>query len=447
VSRGKVASKRLSIFSAVLLVLAALVAWAVLLAPVAALAQTISNPSGFNASTSVQQRARRILDNTRRAPGDLLAVMGTPPTRSSAAFANSTISSRAPGDAMFKPDNTTVFDPISQAFANESGSYVVRGPTQNPPARTGAYGSGVQFCTDAQTVDFEMQRGAAFAKYMIYVTDLTTGVRARITADDIPPGANDYGWQWDKLAFAAKGPRKFEVYTVGANTYRGSNIEASASIWKCTRDEPRLGIVGDSWVMGTISGGDANKIVKTSYPDWLANSLGLNNFIRLAMNGTGYLNSNGEGNNHLQRIQNGDADVSRVGELDLIVAYTGVNDSTNRNAAFTDALVAANVQAFVTLLMQKQPKAIIVIAGPQWSTGFPSTQARYDAFKAAVTAAAAGDPRVIYLDNSPSGENWINANNIGTLLGPDALHPGDGKMIARIAADSLIRRLTTLAGQ
>lgn len=402
-----------------------------------------------------QRTAQRILAQARRPMTDLLAVMASPPTRTQGALNQASSFGQGANAATYRPDGSLtanaaapkVFDMVSHQIIFASNAWRVSGKTQVPPNRVGVFAYGFRFLTDAAAFDLEMSRNSAI-QYQVYVTDIATGVRARVQANDVVTTANDSGWQYDKWDFGSKAIRLIEVYLRGNGQCRGMNVESGASVWKPAADEPRIGFVGDSWMDGTTSPANTSNPLKNQYPDWLAHYLGCNNLVRLAAAGTGWLNSNGQ-SNHLQRGQAGDYDVSVCGPLDLVWAYTGVNDHPNRNASFTDAAVAANVKATVQLLMDRQPGAIIAVPGPQWARGTGGTtytfpQERYDATKAAVLEAAAGDPRVLYLDNSPAGENWVSAANIGSLLGPDEIHPYDGRTLARIGADSLLSKLRAL---
>lgn len=390
-------------------------------------------------------RAQAIIDQAAQPLTELMIVMTSPPTRTEGALnAASTVNGNAIRAATYMADDA-IFDFVSQPIYFDAGAnqYRVGGKTQNPPAMVGTYGYGVRFLTNARYVELDILRRSA-NRHIIYVTDTATGVRQRAAANDYLTTANDFGRQYERFDFGSQYDKLVEVYFSANNSFWGLNIEAGATIAKPARTEPRIGVVGDSWMDAVASPSNTTTPLKNTYPDWFAWYLGCTNFLRMAHAGTGWLNSNGQANNHLQRGQNGDFDAQYVGDLDLVWCYTGVNDHPNRNAAFTDVAVAANVQATVELLMVKQPNAIIAVPGPQWATGYPSDQARYDAIRDAVLAAGAGDPRVMYIDNSPAGENWINATNIATLLGPDALHPGDGRDIANIGAASLLARLAAL---
>jgi hypothetical protein len=75
-------------------------------------------------------------------------------------------------------------------------------------------------------------------------------------------------------------------------------------------------------------------------------------------------------------------------------------------------------------LRAAQPNAIIVSAGPQTSNTSTPTQARFDAYRAAFLSVA--DANMIWLDNSPSGENWMFGNASGginqAIIGTDNTH-------------------------
>jgi hypothetical protein len=387
---------------------------------------------GFaSASLSATAIARdRVLRGAARPIAPLNAVMSSPPTvTQGTTSANSTIITGA------NVSGTGARYPILSTDTSSKVFEAVGGLLQNNRIRNtyqgGAYSvqhvAGIRFATYASLFDISL--GSSGATVMVYVTDALTGVRARIAADDITLSTQP---QYFKVDFGSRALRIIEVYFAGF--IYGINVPTTDSIWiDPAVDQPRIAAVMDSYGVPTFSLATGESAptnpLRLGYPDYLFGFLGCNNPHISAYSGTGVIANNGTpGLSFTDRVNGGgigtgDMDVAKIGPVDLIYTYNSVNDGGE-----TDGALATATTAFVQRLMVAQPNALIVVAGFQSTKTFTPAQTRYDSQKAAVLAAAAGDPRVVFLDNGPSSENWMfgdAANGINTVIvGSDNTHLG-----------------------
>ncbi|MEO7691302.1 MAG: hypothetical protein ABIS51_18605 [Sphingomonas sp.] len=378
--------------------------------------------------------ARRILDAAARGISPIANVMAAPPTITQAASdgANSTIiagSTIALGGGRFNAENplhaTLIGGPISAGR--------MQTVTFSGSSRKQGHSNGVAVQTYSTVIDFCLRANGG--RVIFYVTDCATGVRARVQATtDIAAtysAANYY-----KLDFGGTPTlRIIEAYTFGSGNYFGINVPLTHSVWPAVINQPRLAAIWDSYGEGSMN--NATNSLKLATLDYWAAGLGCNNVFANALGSTGVMaDAAGTAVNYLGRLNNGDFDVSRVGNFDLILVGGTINDNNPANNGIAspagDATFQAAYTAFIRAFMLKQPNAIFVGTGPELPSSGPPPQTRFDVTRAGFLAAAGGDPRMIYRDNSATGENWmfgntasgINSIILGTGSG-DNIHPLD----------------------
>jgi hypothetical protein len=325
--------------------------------------------------------------------------------------------------AAFTPMNAT----IAVKGTNGYGLRTMTGNVATAARRAGA-GGGWATRTSAPSIDFVCQAGGA--KLAVYATDVLTGVRARVSPNDIV--GNGTFNQYFTIAFGSARDRIIEVYNGpsgndaqgvyrGATDFRGVNCTTGYTLQAPPLDliPARVLLLGDSHADHAGSG-NTNEL-KLAYPDFLAERLGTPFIWTSAANGTGFLNPVGTSGTYRQRVEDGDLSPSVVGQMDLTIFAGTTNDDLSLNAAFTDAAIQAEVQWCVEQALAQQPTSLVVVVGPHVSNTIGATQSRYDAMKAGVLAANGGQ-RALFIDNSPSGSPIITPANKATVIGPDGTH-------------------------
>jgi hypothetical protein len=165
------------------------------------------------------------------------------------------------------------------------------------------------------------------------------------------------------------------------------------------------GYLWDSWGDHVTNAVSANG-TRLTVPDYCAARLGAANYFPASIGGTGFLATNvGTALKYRDRVGMGDIDAARIGVLDLVVMPTSTNDVATA-AGFTSAQVRAEIPLAIAALRAAQPNAIIAVSGPQYTTAQAAVQDWYDQTKGGV--ADSGDANAVYVDNSPSGGNWLN---------------------------------------
>lgn len=396
------------------------------------------------ALSSPAAKASKILRAAAKGITPIAQVMASPPTITQAASdgANSTIiasSTIAAGGGAYNAENalhTTI-----------TGGPIVGGRIQtvtNGASRVAGHSNCVTFGTYSSVVDICIRANGS--RLMFYVTDVLTGVRARVAATDIVAtfsAANYY-----KLDFGSRALRIIEVYAGNVSNIYGINVPTTDSVWAVSVNQPRILIIGDSYPEGSMN--DTTISSKLAYADFLAAGLGANNPVCNALGSTG-VNANGATKTSFQgRLNAGDIDVSRIGSFDLVVLHNSINDASIPNGGTAnDETFQAGLTSFVSALMTKQPDAIIVGYGPEDPPSGASTQARFDATKAGFLAAAGADSRMLYLDNSLAGEKWMFPGINTVIIGADNIHLGGvagTSYLGQRAANSIIAALRTRFG-
>jgi len=393
--------------------------------------------------------ATRLLASASRTFSPIDGVMGTLPTISQGAdFAASLVNPTMTisyGSGMYQANDLAVIESVSgKIVLGPSGNqYQGQGMTGNRStlAKRGQSGQGLRFMTSAVDMDFCMNLSAA--NFVIYVTDVATGVRARASDGDITFGSSN--WRYVRLTFATRASRIIEVYTTNLGAFRGINCEAGYTITKAPAStEAKITILGDSWANGQLSGG--TKSVKLNWATYFAERFGVLNPNQSANGGTGLLNPGGTNGTYRERVLAGDIDVAFIGEQDLIAIETSVNDT---NFTAVDADCQTEMQLLTAEVMARQPNAVIIAWGPQTTLGTTTPQSRHDAIKAGFLAAAGSNKRCIWIDSSPAGQGWFaNATERAAWIGTDNTHPNDlGKIgYGRRAGNASVAAVQAIVG-
>lgn len=364
-------------------------------------------------------KARKLLTAAQRPLSDLSAVMASPPTITDPTDgANSTLRpAQGPNGPFYSSSNAQRVTIIGGVL--NVGTGAIQTVTSFGVSRVAGHASGFAFFTDAQTCDFSLANSGA--PWIAYVTD-PDGVRRRIAASDraLIASANANYYKID-FGSTAAGGRLVEVYTT-ARVF-GVNAPAGYSIWAAPLpQQPKIAVIGDSFVEGLMN--DTTVSLKLAMADWIAAAFGVNNPLCLGLGGTGVLaTSGGTKTTFKQRIDAGDLDVSRVGEMDLVFWLGSVNDHNvsagGQAIPAGDAAVLTAQQAGVAAAMIAQPNAIFVGVGGQFNSGSGAPASRTAAYKAGFQAAANSDPRLLWLDNTL----YDSAADTG-VIGADSIHPG-----------------------
>lgn len=305
------------------------------------------------------------------------------------------------------------------------------------------------------SIDTPAADGSSTLNIAVYVTDPATGVRKRATANDYTTVTLAYG-QWLKCTFSGAADRIIEFCLLAApfhTVIRGVSCTTGYSIIAPPIDTVRakVVIVGDSHVDHTGSGN--TNPARLCYPDYLGERLGTQDVWCSSVGGRGFLNPSNSNMKYRDSIGVNDLAISLIGQRDAVILAGTTNDDLALNAAYTDAAIQTEVQLTVAAAMVAQPNALIIVPGPFGRTVSPSPnahvtpQSRYDAIQAGVLAAANGDSRVIYINNSPAGTQWITSGNVGTLVGPDGTHLNNAGMsaVGYALGDAIIAACTALA--
>lgn len=359
------------------------------------------------------------------------------------------------GGATIPPNDPRITD-VGGRFALATDRYSGAGAVGlDGTGVRGCGGQGQMFGTDSQTFDVCANPGAVTSAIAVYATDLETGVRARISASDqVGTGASSF--RYYKYDFGSRRNRIIEIFATSIVSLRGYNVEASSSIWKITRpEEPKVCVVWDSYGEGTVSqASQSTLLAKTTVAHYFGEVLGVHNVWSKSRGGTGFLNGGGNITTFGARIAAGDIDVANCGDLDMLLMPGSVNDDVGVNAAYTDAALIPAFTGAWTAAAAKQANALMVGCPPESTTNRPVSQTRCDLMKAAFLAVAALDPkpaRFLWLDGSPSGENWMSnaspARN-AVIVGSDNTHLNDigQPYLGRRMGQSALDQIVALAG-
>lgn len=378
---------------------------------------------------------KRILNSAQRGITPITQVMASPPTIAAGTInAASTVPPlNALGSESYRA-NAPQVKSLGGPLAVQAAGFRVQSRTNSLTLgqRTGANGTGMATITPAPIVGIVFGVSSGSLGYIVYVTDLVTGVRARVQAADLTlPATGIYEVKFtfgDGTDSATNvRPRLIELYTTnGSAVLYGFNVDTSK--YQCqypNATEAKWALDWDSWGEGTGNG--ATNQARLAQPAYLGEALGVTNLTSVSLGSTGYLATNGGAAlNVLDRLNAGDLDYARIGTMDGVFIPTSTNDSTVTNG-FTPAQLQAQVPLVLQRTRQAQPYAIIVVAGPQYTTSNPTSQAWYDATSAGVAAyiASSGDQNVVYVDNSATGQNWLNAAIDTIIFTGVNQHPND----------------------
>lgn len=405
------------------------------------------------APTSPTNSAQRLVASSRSPLGDISAVMATPPaiTNPLSDGANSTVQASAT-NAYGAGVSGNAESPLTATIMG--GTSIVTGLIQNTSQSLAAgirsgHGSGIAFETNAHTVDF-LLRCNGF-NWIAYVTDLTTNVRARISANDLVQAytnRNYYKLVWGTASAGDRLPRRYEICGGIVTSYGGINVPNGDSVRPVAFNEPRILIIGDSYKEGSMNNTALNN--KLAEADWFAAAFGCRNPIVNGVGSTGVIANAGASNlySFQQRQAAGDFTIARIGAVDLIYVPGSINDNNATNGGVTipsgDATLQAAYTTLIASLMVDQPNAIIVGASHQFANGVAAVASRVAAYKAGMVAAAGGSQRVIWVDQTL----FQNAADT-SVIGADAVHPGGvfgTKIIGLSEAGSVIAAIRTRYG-
>jgi len=368
-------------------------------------------------------KASRILASAQ-SPIDMTATLAVAPTVTESA-------SQTLNTNLVSSGTHPSVTPLGGSFALiSSPQYRIQGVTSVlTTARVNGHGAGVSFAFYGQTIEL----GADFrgAGWVLYATDLTTGIRYRAQANDY---TDTNGYRYYKIDFGSVGFRGIEIYNNAAvnnaGTFGTLGWGTNSYIYDFRRSEPKIGILWDSWGQGILTSGTNQ--TKLAVPDYLCAQLGVANMWSYSVGGTGFVaTNNSTAKTYLQRLQDGDFDRSRIGDLDAVFVSGTLNDYAvaGNTAAATEAAILPTMQA----LRVAQPNAIISLTGPEYTPVYNIPQSWFDAHQSAFDTWA--DPHSVYLDNSPSGENWSNSVMQSIMFTGSQNHVNDvGKVIYGVTA-------------
>lgn len=333
---------------------------------------------------------------------------------------------------------------------NGSNKYQSLGMSNGTATLTGTPGLTLRLRTTSPSLDITYQDGLGNQQkntgIVLYFVDPATGVRTRARAADYQSAdaSNSRYLRWDTGEAV---DRIWEFVFDRLNQFRSINLTTGYSLAALPASPamPTMQFVWDSFGEGAVSQGSmTTDMVDNMIPLQIARRFGCRFPFVAARNGTGFLNPGGSNGTYGTRQTYGDT--TRMGAVDLFAAFGSLNDSESINAAYTDSALAAAMTSYFQGVAADQPNAIIVGCGPEASTNRPANQTRWDAMKAAFLAVAADDTnplRWLWLDGSPSGDNWYN----GITSGPDNTHltRTDTNIVASRMIETLREELQKIA--
>lgn len=342
--------------------------------------------------------------------------------------------------------------PIGGPFAAGGTGFRIQGPTtyngSGIISRNQPHGNGILFAGyfASLVIDANFLGGA----WTVYVIDPSTGVRARVQAADFTSTSGRSYWT---LTAPAAGFYAIEVYSLGASASFNNiwSLTAGTYISKYTLpDAAKWAWVGDSWGTDAMNGGTNG--TKLAPIDYVMAALGCADYLSMSVTGTGAVATNGvlgaanSAPAYADRMNiYSDISVSRIGVVDGVVVPGSLNDFNV--AGNTPAVTQAAYLAALQAARAAQPSAVIVGFGPQITPATAVTQPWFDAYAAAF--AQWGDKNAVYIDNSPAGENWLNAGTNSVYFTGSVNHLNDVGKVAwgQRAGNSIANAVRGLLGQ
>lgn len=431
---------------------------------------------GATVSSDLMARARRVMNSagTVTAIDQVASQVAT--ITVGAAAGNSTLDSSATfgSGKTYLATDATRFEQVAGWLQNYSGKAIAgRGRIGNVTtgARGSTFGNGIRFRYSGRKFEFS-QSGAGYCA--IYVTDPATGVRQRATSNDFTSGTNVFVL----VDFGSAADRIIEIYAQGSQIWSGLVPENGLdfTLPPARPNKPKIALLWDSWGAGQITppSGQTAALTNTKIGlgTLMGTALGDENIWCSCIGGTGHLfgspswppTSSATGGGYIDRTNPtvapsgtdaagnpmpfwGDFDIALMGDRDLLIQHCSINDVPGTNKP-SDAQHQEAVRLETVALMAKQPNAIIVGLGPQGTfngtAGVSPTQSRYDACRAGFVAAAGSDPRMIWVDISPTGAAvYSNTTRNAANVGSDNLHPNDAgaRVYAALEAQAILAAL------
>jgi len=275
----------------------------------------------------------------------------------------------------------------------------------------------------------------------LYITDVATGVRQRAQLNDYR--SNDSAaWRYLRFDLPSAADRIWELSFDATASLRSFNLAPGydlVDLPATPASQPKIQFVWDSYgEPGVVSQASvATDMVKKGVLSQFAEKFGCPNPQINARGGTGFLNpANTLGTYATRR---GYGDTTRYGQQDLFAAGVSLNDDVGLNAAYTDSALSDAMKSYFQGVAADQPSPTIIMGwGPQTSVNRAANQTRWNVAKAAFLSVAAADAapsRFVWLDGSPSGDDWFN----GVVDGPDNTH------MVRAWHDTLSTRMANTA--
>ena len=267
---------------------------------------------------------------------------------------------------------------------------------------------------------------------------------------DFFDGTKHINWKVDFGTGNGK-PRTIDVFfneydaNLGGVTVGPSTATTSANnpyrIWKAPiEQEPNVMVFGDSWTVGWESSN-----CRSSFPYRFGELMGIKRVVASGVGGQGYLATSG---NPAERFISRAADLSRFGELDLLViGPAGLNDNGQ-----TAGDLQAAVTAFASDVIARQPNALIAVFGPQRTAAVNLPTASHDAIRNGWQAATGwNSARMNFF--STFSPHWFDVStSVGNFTQAmyssgdnNHLNPRGHNYVARRIADDVTRWLGVLA--
>lgn len=172
---------------------------------------------------------------------------------------------------------------------------------------------------------------------------------------------------------------------------------------------PHLQVIGDSFTEGSAEGGGGDKGWPNLIQQDIAKKGGRLGLTKTARGGSGYVKLGPSGQSFDQALGN-----DNMSNQDVVVVFGSINDQMQDPTAVQAA--ASKLYADIKV---RDPKAILIVAGPPWMNDKPVPEIYRirDAVKAAAVQAGAQ-----FID--PLADGWFTGE-AAKMIGTDKTHPND----------------------